>query len=175
MKKSASLLIILAIVFNSCGHIYFFLYFQKKIRKEIKRTILSKIDNKKLDKICVDNDKLNEIISFVHDREFWYKGQLYDIVRTEHNDSQKVYFCINDMDETELVQNYARFFNESNDCPSNTLKSKLIRILKHINFEVFRNIDNITINLPFFKIIKRIKTSKYYSFIIEIQSPPPKY
>lgn len=38
----------------------------------------------------------------VHEREFWYHGHLYDIVRSEKQHDTTIYYCINDIAEQKL-------------------------------------------------------------------------
>ncbi|HLO83179.1 MAG TPA: hypothetical protein VK166_19585 [Chitinophagaceae bacterium] len=104
MRKLLSIALLALVFFSQLG--YQFIYSVKliMIRKEQKWKMLSAIDEKDLEKI-----EFNPSIKWKEEgREFYYQGQLYDIVKKKQTSGKTIYYVINDHKEEELMANLAR-------------------------------------------------------------------
>lgn len=99
---------VLLLLFNLAGQYTMFKIEQQKIQKSIKKLMEQQIPNHFLHKITVAKEDTHSLKWEKIGREFWYKGQLYDVVRSITNSQSVTYYCIQDSKETQLVQNYQK-------------------------------------------------------------------
>ncbi len=103
MRKLISIALLTLVFFSQLG--YHFIYSVKLImvRKEQKWKILSTIDDAELEKV-----ELNAQIKWKEEgREFYFQGQLYDVVKKKNLNGKTVYFVLNDRNEEELLAKHA--------------------------------------------------------------------
>lgn len=90
--------------FQIAGSVSCFLYLRKEIQQEIKSQIKAGIPEQELHRIIEDDYFLSHA-DWWEDHEFRLDGVMYDIVKTEMLNGQKVFLCINDTEESELFTN----------------------------------------------------------------------
>jgi hypothetical protein len=103
MRKFLSIALLALVFFSQLG--YHFIYSVKliMIRKEQKWKMLSSINEKDLEKI-----EFNPSIQWKEEgREFYYNGQLYDVVKKKQATDRIIYYVINDRIEEELLSRLA--------------------------------------------------------------------
>jgi hypothetical protein len=104
---------------------------QWEIRKNIEWIIQKNINNDDLIHLAIPT---NYPLKWEREgREFWFEGQLYDVVRSEIKDSITQYYCINDTKETELCANFDDFFQKKLKNDANTEGSSLSDFFKDIS------------------------------------------
>ena len=111
------------------------LHFQRKaVRKQIKHRILEGISNSELTLVKISPENKN--IRWKHSKEFEYKGEMYDIVRSEKHGDTTYYYCWWDNKETHLNQRLTETLsmewgkNETNK----STKNKLLSFYKSLYF-----------------------------------------
>lgn len=87
------------------GYIVVFKTQQYSIKKSIKHQLKNGVPKGDLVRIVItDNNK--SLLKWEEKNEFWYKGDIYDIVNTHKRQKDTVvYYCINDKDEKILFVN----------------------------------------------------------------------
>ncbi|MCB2222467.1 MAG: hypothetical protein KQI35_18940 [Bacteroidetes bacterium] len=82
---------------------YVYLHLEKeKVRKEVKREILSGLNKSKLVKFKLSELKAHRQLTWINSREFKYKGRMYDIVQTTSAENTLIYWCWPDDDESQI-------------------------------------------------------------------------
>jgi hypothetical protein len=111
------------------------LHFQRKaVRKQVKNRILEGIPNSELTLIKISPENKN--IRWKHSKEFEYKGEMYDVVRTEKHGDTTYYYCWWDNQETLLNQklNENISMELGQNATNKSTKNKLISFYKSLYF-----------------------------------------
>ena len=108
MKKLGPILLLIIFLFNTGGDYYLFRYMQFRWQKEIKRMIRQDLHEEDLSLISVNSFTVSELEWIKENREFRYRGELYDVVRKEISGNNIIYHCIKDTKEKELIGNYTK-------------------------------------------------------------------
>jgi hypothetical protein len=150
---------------------------QWEIRKNIEFLIKNNTNNSELKHIAIP--KTYPLKWEREGREFWFEGNLYDIVRSEIKDSTTHYYCINDTKETELTTQYAEILQKQVNSTSNTeggaLDDYFKKIIKiYFPRPIFDSTQYVELGVP-----KHLKTlipyrCFYTSLSINLIDPPPK-
>ncbi len=99
---AASLFVLLAL-FTPFSATYLWLHIQKsRIKKEVKARFIAGIDKSELTHFTFSQSQLKTDLRWEHDREFEYKGEMYDVVETEMLGDSIHYICWHDKAETQL-------------------------------------------------------------------------
>lgn len=172
MKNATSLFLLFIFSFNIGGTYVIFKIQQNHIRREIVHQIKKGISQKDLTSITVSSENENQLI-WKDRQEFRYKGTMYDIVRIEVLDeSTKVYHCISDGQETNLIAKYNKELQKKRKDKNNRTNSiKTIKYIQKINPIPQKE------ELAFsHKVIRPnfMYHDNYASLSQEISSPPPK-
>ncbi len=165
MRKYISLILLITILFISNGYYLFFKYFQHSINKEIKQEIRKGINEEELSIFVIPINEVENIKWTKKDKEFIYKGLMYDVVKSKIVNNKKYYYCINDSKEEELISYYTRHRRR---------KNKLLIILKKVLNNKYlpeEHIVNTVIHKTDFNFYDYKKL--YKSVYLETLSPPP--
>ena len=100
---------------NVAGYFPVFKLAQWQIRHKIEALIEQSFSNDNLQLISISSENQHELIWERTNKEFWYKGQLYDIVRLEKNDGFTHYYCIEDTAETHLAYQFIETIKKQTD------------------------------------------------------------
>jgi hypothetical protein len=108
VKRTIAILLSVIILFQLTGFMIIFKVKQNAIRKEIKHLIKNGVPQNEL--IVIELNSLNKNnFDWKHSREFSFKGDMYDIVRTDTiNQNTFMFYCVNDIQEKELFANLDR-------------------------------------------------------------------
>jgi hypothetical protein len=112
-EKLSSLLLVIILLFNVCGYYIFFNVVQNNIRHDIKEQIRAGMTESELTMIEITVQNEAEIRWIEHNREFTYRGNMYDVVKIKPVRDGKILYCINDIRERKLITDFAKK-NESN-------------------------------------------------------------
>ncbi len=166
MKKYTSLILLFIFMFVSGGYQIYFKYLQYDIKQEIKHEIRKGLSEQELTLIVISSKNENEIHWIKKDKEFRYKGLMYDVVKTKINDNKKYYYCINDIKEKNLIANYTRHNKRRNKA--------LLRLRKVLSDKYLP--ENLSDNLKIYKadIYFAEYRQNYNSIYLETLPPPPK-
>lgn len=103
MRKRMAFVLLMLIFFSQVGYYGLFAIEQELIRYEQKRKLLSTLGNDELERIPWEAS-----MQFMDDdQEFALNGNRYDIVRTTVEDGIRVYYAVNDKNETLLLKKLA--------------------------------------------------------------------
>ena len=93
-----SLLLILGTLFPG---VHAVLLFRKcQIRSEMKERLLGGVEENEMVRLSFDRAQIRSVLRWEHDGEFEYRGEMYDIVKTEFRGDSVFYWCIHDRSET---------------------------------------------------------------------------
>lgn len=150
---------------------------QWAIRKDIELIIKKNVNNKDLKLISIPT---NYPLKWEREgREFWFEGNLYDIIRSEIKDSTTHYYCLNDAKETELTNDYAGIIQKQLNSTTNTEGSCLDDYFKEIIKIYFPHPVIDSTQYVEFSAPKHLKIPIpyrcfYTSLSINLIDPPPK-
>ncbi len=100
-------MLLLVIFINLAGAPFLFIVLQKKIKREMKRLILSQVPPELLIPFTLPADRnLCEAAGyeFIHDKEFRFRGMMFDIITSERIGDSVKHLCVNDTNEEELIR-----------------------------------------------------------------------
>ncbi len=166
MRKFLSLILLIVVLLAGEGWYLSFIYLQHTVREEAEYEIRKGLKDEDLTLIVVTPGREQEITWTKKDREFRYRGSMYDVVRIKVRDGKKYYYCLNDVKEKEIIADFSR---------SHKKHDKTLQNLQ----EVFSNKY-----LPEGFSIQEIRNSFliaysgyrcfYRSRVVGTESPPPK-
>lgn len=113
LKKIISILLLLALGLNTSAYYFYLKVRQSKIRKEMKMMIKAGVPEDELTIIYHTETNAHEF-SWVHSREFSYRGMMYDVVHEESNEpGVRILHCVTDHQETALFVNLNRLVKQT--------------------------------------------------------------
>ena len=172
MKNATAFFLLFIFSFNLGGSYVIFKIQQNQIRREIVHQIKLGISEKDLTSITISSENENELIWKDHE-EFTYRGSMYDVVHTEILDNNtKVFHCISDSQETNLIAQYNKDFKKKRKDKNNrTNPVNTVKFLQKIN--PLPQKDEVAFSN---KVIRPnyVYHDHYASLSLEISSPPPK-
>lgn len=180
MKKAAKisrlvlvLFFIVLLIFNSGGYWAIFHIQKNSIKKEIKRKMLQKIPIEEL--TCLSfKSKTAEQIFWIEDNEFYYNGNMYDVVRTVRNkQGQITYYCINDTKEANLKNTLAIYIDRhmKDDIPKNNRQNFISKIIKEYTLQTSLLYSHSTVIILEFTNCSTSIKNGFYRLLIQ---PPEK-
>ncbi|MDQ3047741.1 MAG: hypothetical protein M3R27_09355 [Bacteroidota bacterium] len=173
MKKAAVILLLGIFLFNLGGYFVAFKALEFQAKKEIKAQIKNGIPENEMIRIVINSSNSSELDWIKSDKEFRYKGEMYDIVRIEIKNSGTEYFCIQDKQEKILFANLEDHIRQhiSDNKP---LKNKTAKELKDHVLKVYSSEIKIALPLPgvseFHYGFSKIR---FQSVALSIFCPPP--
>jgi hypothetical protein len=115
---------------------YCFLQYRKtQIRREVKHSLLASMPKKDLVLLSFKKDEPG--LRWEHDREFEYRGQMYDVVAKEERADSVAYWCWPDDKETRLNK-YLNDLTEQrlgNDPGKNEQQKRIVSFFKMLYYE----------------------------------------
>lgn len=108
MRSAISILLLLLMLFQTAGHLFIFKIQQYEIRREIKQRLKAGVPETELVLLKILKTlekKSNPAFQRIHEREFRYDGNMYDIIRQETHGDTTWYYCLSDEKETQLFAN----------------------------------------------------------------------
>jgi hypothetical protein len=108
MRSAIAIALFLSMLFQAAGHFFVFKILQHEIRHEIKQQIKAGVPEAELVLLKISKDlevKNSAVFQRLHEREFRYDGNMYDIVRQEAHGDTTWYYCLADEKETQLFAN----------------------------------------------------------------------
>jgi hypothetical protein len=167
MKRFISFILLFLFLFVSGGYYLYFRYLQRQIQQEVKTEIRKGLQEEELSLIVIPANGSQDILWTKKDKEFRYKGSMYDVVRTEVRGQKIYYYCLNDVKEKQLIARYQR---------TNRRKAKTLLNLKRVmGNKYFAETVSLKINLCQTGILLPEYQKQYNSIIPETNSPPPEF
>lgn len=174
IKKTFSILLLTAFLFNLFGYFPLFKMAQHKIQKQIKTLLKKGVPKNELYVISVALNKVNELDWKKEGKEFRHKGAMYDIVKQETKGGFVFYYCVNDKQETQLFAHLEELVNQqiNNDkSPAGKTAKNILKLLSSFNYI---SSNKITFEQENSENAKRFSYSYFCSLVfIEVSTPPP--
>ena len=167
MKKVLSVILILLLLLSINFDTLWFCAMQFSIKKSVKIEIKKGIKESELSVITIslkDNHRLRWIKP---DREFRYQGEMYDVVKVKVKNGKKYIYCLNDIKEKQLINNFIKKNKSDKKARRNIKRSNLI--IKYINYS-----NSFLVNLNINDFVNKSWQFIYNSNIVQTSSPPPK-
>jgi len=102
-RRIISVVIVICLMLVTFLPIFVFKFQQNIIRKEVKAMIKNGVpEEQRLRFIAEDLEADNENLTWMHDKEFRYRGEMYDILKREYVNGKLTYVCIHDVKESGL-------------------------------------------------------------------------
>ena len=95
------------LVFSQVGYYAVMRHTQESHRELIKEQLHNNLKEDEMEVISL-TDNANQIYWMEEGKEFLYKGEMYDVVKSKTVAGKTILYCINDKKEKELVDNYNR-------------------------------------------------------------------
>jgi len=174
MKKLVSVILLILFLFNSAGYYLVFKINQNKIRSQIKTEIKLSLNTNELKKITFSFFEIKSINWVKENKEFIYKNNMYDVVKSEKTDTGVTFYCIDDKQEKELFANLDEHINThsaTNNKKNKTHKNSLDSFFK-LYYSIKKS-EKIFLNEE--AIFYFSKNRIYASNSLEIDSPPPQF
>lgn len=109
LKRLAAILLTLIVCFNTVGYFFVFKAKELQIKSEVKKLIKESVPESQLTIIRLTQGNKYDFI-WIHEKEFRYKGSMYDIVKRKAVAAGVTdYYCIQDEKETGLFRNLNTF------------------------------------------------------------------
>lgn len=113
MKKRFGILLLISLLAPGCGT-FLWVYVQKmQIREAVKEQMIEGMGEDDLVWLKFTQEQARSELRWEHDREFEYRRQMYDVVRSEVRGDTTYYLCWPDDAETELNRKLERLAADS--------------------------------------------------------------
>ncbi|MFD2244619.1 hypothetical protein [Pontibacter ruber] len=173
MKRILAICLLFVFTFNSVGYYFVFIVLQQQIRSEIKNQIKQRIPADELHVIAVSINEQGKLDWKREGKEFLYKGSMYDVVKTETKDDTVFYYCITDVEETQLFAMLDQLVKEhlAHSKKHNSAKKLLKSFYK--KFYDNKYVVRITVPVVNYSFLPPVDES-LQSLALDIASPPPR-
>lgn len=111
MKKIFAIGFLLVLLLPAIATYYVYQYREAKWEQEVKEHIAQGIDLSQLRVFTFSEEDSKTELNWEHSKEFEYKGEMYDIVRSETKGDSITYFCFWDKTEKGLKKQYRHLFS----------------------------------------------------------------
>lgn len=174
LKSICSVVLVVNMIIMSWVPFFAFKYQQIIIRKEIKSYIKNGVPEEQRIIFIADELEADAVhLTWIHSKEFRYRGEMYDILDEKIIDGRTYYICIHDVKESGLFAKLDEMVDKG--LQTNAPLNSQSKMLQHICFSMFFEKDSIM--LIFRENQSDIFKEAYfkYSFsLIPPDTPPPK-
>jgi len=171
ISRAISLLLSLAIIYNSMGYMVYFQAMSIAVRNEAKTAKNRSLNNKDLVFITLPVFAVNSESNGSKLREIRIKDKMYDIIDEKVKDGNVIYTCIRDHNEENLLAK-ARNFNDQSS-PSKAMQKPIRSITENIIKTALVSNKSATTCM----VNTRISQAEYSGIILlpylSVEVPPP--
>jgi hypothetical protein len=174
MKRLISIIFLSLLVMKIGGYFAFLSVQQIILKEEIEERIIKNLPKENLAKLSFSSDEFTKIDWQEQDKEFYYKHKLYDIVRSEFNGENHVFYCLSDEKETVIYDKILQISQVQNDeLPvKNTMASFLNLLLLKYTIPQILHFEGKTFIIVQIKRFSNLLNC-YISIPISLSNPPP--
>lgn len=133
MKRIISIIFLCLLVMKIGGYFAFLTVQQLIFREEAKEKILQHLPTNKLTKLSFSDQEFNAIDWEEVNKEFYYEGSLYDVVKIGFERKNHVIFCLADENETEIYSALQQMSKAQND--EIPVKNTMVSFLNLLNLK----------------------------------------
>lgn len=105
LKKILLIGIVAILAYSQIGYYFVIRNSQDQQKEHIKEQILNKLSDDELEVISF-TDNQQQILWEEDGKEFFFKGEMFDVVKSKTVNGKVLLYCINDKKEKSLVDNY---------------------------------------------------------------------
>jgi len=110
-RQRIGIIFLLSLVLPTLAALVFLEARKEILRKQVQQNLLSEISEEKLSVLTFSASASNSDLIWKDHKEFSYKGEMYDVVRTEKSGGKIRYYCWHDVEETELNSQLENLLN----------------------------------------------------------------
>jgi hypothetical protein len=125
LKIFAAILLVGLFLFNAVGYQLMFAFLILH-QEEKMHSLLAESETESLTIIVIDSVHHSYFLQ-INEKEFFYKGNLYDIKSKEIKDDKIIYYCKKDEKELDLLNHFSKMNDENK---SNNSKNPMSRLLQ---------------------------------------------
>lgn len=170
MKKTAAILLVMLILSQGAGMFFMLKLRQSAARMNMKERLKKGVDDSELTHFVFHRDMPKEV-SWVHEREFIYGGEMYDVVRKMSKGDSVFIACVHDHRETKLVKQLLKIVNPKKSYPAAAAHNQF-----RLAYNWFCNTPSKPIDSRFFLVVLLPRTDPFslITFQPSPTAPPPK-
>lgn len=175
IKTLTSLILLISMIFGLSGYMGVFKFRQYKVRKEIKALLKNSVpDSLKISFTLAEISADPSQITWMHEKEFRYKNEMYDIISRIITDKGVVLTCIKDVKESGLFAELdATLETQMNKDPyHHNSKSQWLKLFQSLHFQTFESHSVLYNCLTEHHFYYSLKQSNYY---LKKLFQPPKW
>lgn len=172
MKKTFSIFLITAFIFNAAGYLLIFLVLQSSLKDRAEEKLVSDNHVKSAVVLAFSKADFEEGIKefkMMDEREFSFRGKMYDIIKTVNKNDSLYFYCIADTDEDDLNLAFSRNGN-GDDGNKNAANKNLLKNILQDGLLTKENFRPLNFSPMLFL---GENTLQVTSSIREIPTPPP--
>lgn len=167
MKKLLVLFLLLLTFLKIGGFVAILGISREVMRKQVFEKIKHKVNISETICIVETTENLKKITWEKENKEFWFDGELYDIVRIEEKNDIKNYYCITDKTEQKIITAMDNLIMSNNGSPINQTSKDILTLI----FQPTILYNNLTINLQ----LKITEIFTKFSPILSFYSSPDNF
>ena len=121
MRKIITILLLFIIFCSELGYYFFYILQQYQIKHQVKKELLALIPAASLE--IIDLDKNIHLIKWEDDgKEFYLNGELYDIQKKVIENGKTLLYCLNDVQEEQLLKDFNKAAQRNNHTNKSIIK-----------------------------------------------------
>lgn len=168
MRKVVAILLLTLLTFNLLGYQLLYYYRTCEAKAEMKAYLRQLPHHKDLIQLSFSDKEISQL-QWEEESEFYWKGEMYDVVQRDFSNGQWNIKCLPDGKESALLKDYLNTNKKSNDSKQQAL-SKLLASLYLLPSE------KPTVTLPETATTSFVDMPFSISTIsLAVQSPPPQF
>jgi hypothetical protein len=173
-KKQISILLILLLIFNSCGFVIAFFQMEFIFKNIAYEKISNILPEDQLTVLKISKAEINDENVFVEfeETEISYYDKMYDICKKDTIGNDIIFYCYSDENEDILQSAFTSFIkqhtNPNSNNPVTNLIKQLIKIAYFSDYH-YNHFNNSTDEYASYSDIN------YSGISLEVLTPPPKY
>jgi hypothetical protein len=134
MRKPVSILLAFIFLFNIGGYYFVFRVVQLQVKRQAQNQIRQRIKDDNLCLIVVPVHAKMGIRWIRQGKEFSYRGEMFDVVRTENKANNKYFYCIRDKKEKELLASFLKTTKSKKDTDKKQKRISTERYFQKVSF-----------------------------------------
>jgi len=173
--RVTSIVVLFVMILSLTGYYPVFKLEQWKLHNQFKKMVKAEIPKNQLIRFVVNRHNERFVNWIKKDKEFRYKGRMYDVVKAENSQQGMIYYCINDQQETRLfarLDSLIKDYFNSNTNPVGMIAKVTARVFFHMVY-IPMAVHKMYVYHSKFPYLE-LPSNRYNSGFIQLISPPPR-